>query len=84
MLQVLKELKYIDEHNAVQLKGRVACEISSHELMITELVFKNELTELHPTEIAALLSSMVFEQKKASEPKLIDTLEKVGNRKQQS
>ena len=80
ILQVLKELKYIDEHNAVQLKGRVACEISSHELMITELVFKNELTELHPTEIAALMSSMVFEQKKASEPKLIDTLEKVGNK----
>lgn len=79
-IQVLKELQYIDEHNAVQLKGRVACEISSHELMITELVFKNELTELHPTEIAALLSSMVFEQKKCSEPKLIDTLEKGRDR----
>ena len=74
----MKELKYVDEHNAVQLKGRVACEISQHELMITELVFKNELTELHPTEIAALLSSMVFEQKKCEEAKLIDTLEKVG------
>lgn len=45
--------------------------------MITELVFENALTELHPTEIAALLSSMVFEQKNASEPRLIDTLEKV-------
>ena len=55
----------------------MACEISQHELMITELVFKNELTELHPTEIAALLSSMVFEQKKCEEAKLIDTLEKV-------
>lgn len=46
--------------------------------MITELVFENALTDLHPTEIAALLSSMVFEQKNASEPKLIDTLEKVN------
>ena len=60
------------------MKGRVACEISSHELMITELVFENSLTELHPTEIAAILSCMVFEQKRCSEPKLIDTLEKVG------
>ena len=75
---MLKELNYIDEHNAVQLKGRVACEISTHELMITELVFENALTDLHPTEIAALLSSMVFEQKNCSEPRLIDTLEKVG------
>ncbi|KAL4219308.1 hypothetical protein ACF0H5_021887 [Mactra antiquata] len=75
-VQVLRSLNYIDEHNAVQLKGRVACEISTHELMITELVFENALTELHPTEIAALLSSMVFEQKNCSEPRLIDTLEK--------
>ncbi|XP_033732664.1 helicase SKI2W-like [Pecten maximus] len=75
-IEVLKALNYIDANNTVQLKGRVACEISSHELMITELVFENALTELHPTEIAALLSSVVFEQKKASEPNIIDTLEK--------
>ncbi|XP_060071895.1 superkiller complex protein 2-like [Ylistrum balloti] len=75
-IEVLRALNYIDANNTVQLKGRVACEISSHELMITELVFENALTELHPTEIAALLSSVVFEQKKASEPNIIDTLEK--------
>ncbi|KAJ8300200.1 hypothetical protein KUTeg_021719 [Tegillarca granosa] len=75
-IQVLKELNYIDDNNTVQLKGRVACEISNHELMITELVFENALTDLHPTEIAALLSCVVFEQKNCSEPKLIDTLVK--------
>jgi len=74
---VLKALHYIDVNNTVQLKGRVACEISSHELMITELVFENVLTELHPTEIAALLSCVVFEQKKCNQPKVIDTLKKV-------
>ncbi|XP_045196087.2 SKI2 subunit of superkiller complex protein-like [Mercenaria mercenaria] len=79
-VEVLKALNYIDEHNAVQLKGRVACEISTHELMITELVFENAFTDLHPTEIAALLSSMVFEQKNCSEPRLIDTLEKGRDR----
>ncbi|KAL3871690.1 hypothetical protein ACJMK2_039674 [Sinanodonta woodiana] len=75
-IQVLKNVGYCDDNNTVQLKGRVACEISNHELMITELVFENALTELHPTEIAAILSCVVFEQKKCSEPKLIDTLEK--------
>ncbi|KAL5012765.1 hypothetical protein ScPMuIL_011316 [Solemya velum] len=79
-VQVLKALRYIDENNTVQLKGRVACEISSHELMITELVFENVLTELHPTEIAALLSSVVFEQKRCSEPNIIDTLEQSKER----
>lgn len=46
----------------MQLKGRVACEISNHELMITELVFENAFTNLHPTEIVALLSCFVFQQ----------------------
>ncbi len=47
--QVLQELKYIDSSKTVQLKGRVACEMSNHELIITELVFENALTKLHPT-----------------------------------
>jgi antiviral helicase SKI2 len=78
LLQVLRRLHYVDDHNAVQLKGRVACEISNHELMITELVFENVLTDLHPTDIAAILSCMVFEQKGCSEPQLTDTLQQVG------
>ncbi|KAL8606412.1 hypothetical protein ACOMHN_060317 [Nucella lapillus] len=73
-MEVLRKLQYIDEHNAVQLKGRVACEISNHELMITELVFENVLTDLHPTDIAAILSCMVFEQKHCSSPELSKTL----------
>ena len=42
-IAVLKDLKYIDEgdNNTVCMKGRVACEMGSHELMITELVFHN-------------------------------------------
>lgn len=77
LFQVLKKLKYVDEHGSVQLKGRVACEISNHELMITELVFENVFTDLHPADIAALLSGFVFQQKNCSEPNLTDTLEKV-------
>ena len=63
-IQVLKNLRYIDEDNAVQLKGRVACEISTcDELIATELVFENALTDMDPAEIVALLSGMVFQEK---------------------
>ena len=55
-------LHYIKSNNTVELKGRVACEISNHELMITELVFESVFTDLHPAEIVALLSCFVFEQ----------------------
>ena len=61
-VKVLQRLRYVDSNSAVQLKGRVACEISNHELMITELVFENAFTNLHPTEIVALLSCFVFQQ----------------------
>lgn len=61
----------------VQMKGKVACEMGNHELIITELVFHNVLTELQPAEIASLLSCLVFQQKNASEPQMTPVLEKV-------
>lgn len=59
------------------MKGKVACEMGNHELIITELVFHNVLTELQPAEIASLLSCLVFQQKNASEPQMTPVLEKV-------
>ena len=44
-LEVLLRLGYTDEHKRVRLKGRVACEMGSRELLVTELVFDNLLTE---------------------------------------
>ncbi|XP_020373916.1 helicase SKI2W [Rhincodon typus] len=75
-VNVLKALKYIDESCAVQLKGRVACEISNHELIVTEMVFENVLTDLQPEEIVALLSCLVFQQKTQVEPELNEVLRK--------
>ncbi|XP_039624679.1 helicase SKI2W [Polypterus senegalus] len=74
-IKVLKVLKYIDDSCTVQLKGRVACEISSHELMVTELVFDNVLSDLPPEEIAALLSCLVFQQKTQVEPEISTSLQ---------
>lgn len=53
----------MDNNGAVQLKGRVACEIANHELVLTELVFDNVFTPLQPCEIVALLSCVVFQQR---------------------
>jgi len=73
-IAVLRQLQYIDNNKVVQLKGRVGCEMGSNELILTELVFENKLTDRPPEEIAALLSCMVFQQKNCSEPELTSSL----------
>ncbi|XP_065647827.1 superkiller complex protein 2 isoform X2 [Hydra vulgaris] len=78
-IEVLKTLNYIDKEMNLQHKGRVAFEISTHEVMITELLINNVLTDLHPSEIVAVLSCFVFEQKQSSPPTLTDNLQKVVN-----
>lgn len=75
--QVLQSLQYIDSSGAVQLKGRVACQISSHELLLTELLFENVLSSLAPEESAALLSCLVFTQNTQVEPHITSTLQEV-------
>ena len=61
-MQVLKCLGFISDRGTVMLKGRVACEIHYHEVILTELIFQNVLDEYDPQEIVALLSCFVFEQ----------------------
>ncbi|XP_063367548.1 superkiller complex protein 2 [Cydia amplana] len=73
-LMVLRELNYIDEHDSVILKGRVACGMGTNELIIAELVFRNVFTDKTPAEIAALLSCFVFQARTAIEPVLTDRL----------
>ncbi|CAG8494958.1 1278_t:CDS:10 [Ambispora gerdemannii] len=63
-IAVLRELDYISQNDTVQLKGRVACEINSaDELILTELILENKLSEFEPAEIVALLSCFVFQEK---------------------
>lgn len=59
------------------MKGRVACEMGQNELIITELVLRNILTNLQPAEIAALLSSLVFQAKTDVEPVVTENLKKM-------
>ncbi|KAM9838391.1 superkiller complex protein 2 [Aulostomus maculatus] len=74
-IEVLQSLQYVDSSSAVQLKGRVACQISSHELLLTELLFENVLSPLAPEESAALLSCLVFTQNTQVEPHITNTLQ---------
>ncbi|KAL0131489.1 hypothetical protein PUN28_002783 [Cardiocondyla obscurior] len=68
MVALLKHFKYIDNDERVALKGRVALQMGSNELLITELILKNVLTVLQPAEIVALLSALIFQQRTGSEP----------------
>ena len=62
--RVLRRLQFINEDEVVQLKARVACEISTgDELMLSELLFNRFFNDLTPEQIAAVLSVFVFEEK---------------------
>ena len=65
---VLRSLGYLDENEAVTVKGRVACEVNTcEEIIATEMVFEGILNELEPAEIVAALSAMVYQQKSDDE-----------------
>lgn len=77
-MQVLRTLGYVDEAGTVKLAGRVACAMSSHELLLTELMFDNALSALRPEEIAALLSGLVCQSPGDPGDQLPSTLKQVG------
>lgn len=64
--RVLRRLGFINDSEVVQLKARVACEISStegHELLLSELLFDRFFNELTPETCAAVLSCFIFDEK---------------------
>ncbi|XP_059571217.1 superkiller complex protein 2 [Alligator mississippiensis] len=69
-LEVLRTLGYVEPGGAVGLAGRVACAMSSQELVLTELVLDNALTPLQPEEAAALLSCIACPQPATAELQL--------------
>ncbi|ELP86931.1 DEAD/DEAH box helicase, putative, partial [Entamoeba invadens IP1] len=84
MRRVLKRLGYVSEDDIIQVKGRVASEISAgNEIMITELLFSGAFTQLNAAQSVALLSMFVVDAKQNKDdtpqiPKgLIDAYEAV-------
>ncbi|KAL1980621.1 hypothetical protein VTN96DRAFT_3911 [Rasamsonia emersonii] len=69
--RVLRRFGFINEAEVVQLKARVACEISTgDELMLSELLFNGFFNSLTPEQCAAVLSCFVFEEKAKETPAL--------------
>eukprot|EP00298_Acanthocystis_sp_HF-20_P014529 c20807_g1_i1.p1 GENE.c20807_g1_i1~~c20807_g1_i1.p1 ORF type:complete len:819 (+),score=295.46 c20807_g1_i1:60-2516(+) len=76
-VRVLETLNYIDSNRTVLLKGRVMCEINSlDELLASELIFHNILTDLEPQEILAILSTMICPDKDDNRPTLTPVVQK--------
>ncbi|XP_047341316.1 DExH-box ATP-dependent RNA helicase DExH9 [Impatiens glandulifera] len=74
--RVLRRLGYITRDDVVELKGKVACEISSaDELVLTELMFNGVLKDVKVEEMVSLLSCFVWREKLKDAPKPRDDLE---------
>ena len=75
--RVLRRLGFTDESDVIQMKGRVACEISTgDELLLTELIFNGVFNELTIPQTVALLSCFVFQEKSTTTTRLKDELKK--------
>ncbi|KAG8221584.1 putative ATP-dependent RNA helicase [Butyriboletus roseoflavus] len=64
--RVLRRLGFTNSSDIAEMKGRVACEISTgDELLLTELIFNGAFNTLLPEQCASLLSCFVFTEKVA-------------------
>ncbi|KAG8898141.1 ATP-dependent RNA helicase mtr4 [Tulasnella sp. 403] len=62
--RVLRRLGFTTASDVIEMKGRVACEISTgDELLLTEMIFDGVFNSLSPEQCAALLSCFVFDEK---------------------
>ena len=65
--RVLRRLDFVNDADVVQLKARVACEISTgDELLLSELLFDGFFNDLSSEMCAAVLSVFIFEEKAES------------------
>ena len=75
MKRVLRRLGYCSTSDVIDIKGRIACELSSaDELLLTEMMFNNLFNPLNPPQVAAILSCFVCTEKSTEMPKLTDSL----------
>jgi len=73
--RVLRRLGFTNEADVVQLKARVACEISTgDELVLSELMFNGFFNDLTPEQCGSCLSCFVFEEKTKEEPQIPEEL----------
>jgi len=62
--RVLRRLGFTTATDVIDMKGRVACEISTgDELLLTEMIFNGAFNDLTVDQTCSLLSCFVFEEK---------------------
>ncbi|KAG5437942.1 hypothetical protein PCANB_000288 [Pneumocystis canis] len=73
--RVLRRLGFTTSEDIIEMKGRVACEISTgDELILTEMIFNGVFNNLTSEQCAALLSCFVFQEKSEETPKFKEEL----------
>ncbi|CAB3374078.1 Hypothetical predicted protein [Cloeon dipterum] len=73
--RVLRRLEYCNAADVIELKGRVACELSSaDELLLTEMIFHGMFGELTPPQCVALLSCFVCDEKSNESSQMAEEL----------
>lgn len=73
--RVLRRLGFATPSDVIEMKGRVACEVSSaDELLLTEMMFNGLFNDLSAEQAAALLSCFVFQENSSEMPKLTEQL----------
>ncbi|XP_043919863.1 exosome RNA helicase MTR4 [Protopterus annectens] len=73
--RVLRRMGFATPSDVIEMKGRVACEISSaDELLLTEMVFNGLFNDMTAEQATALLSCLVFQENSNEMPKLTEQL----------
>ncbi|KAI8082220.1 rRNA-processing arch domain-containing protein [Thamnidium elegans] len=73
--RVMRRLGFTTSSDVVEMKGRVACEISTgDELLLTEMMFQGVFNDLSVDQAVALLSCFVFDEKVETKAKLQEEL----------
>merc|ERR1712028_284061 len=82
MRRVLRRLEFVNKDGVVQLKGRMACELTSaDEVLMTEIVFQNVFDGMEANNIIALCSCLVFDERSedpmTNNPELVKAFDSV-------
>lgn len=73
--RVLRRLGYASADDVIDIKGRVACELTSgDELLLTEMIFNGLFMDLDVPKTVALLSCLVCDERSNDVPKLSEEL----------
>ncbi|KXS11346.1 antiviral helicase [Gonapodya prolifera JEL478] len=74
--RVLRRLGYSNDNDVIDVKGRVACELTTgDELVLTELILNGVFNDLTSEQTCAVLACFVFQEKAEEIAKLKDDLQ---------